>query len=151
MKGGDEQSFRESIVRLTRECADAEVLDSLVQAARAHSRVASIAASDATARIIFRDALLRSNDGAIARPASLIAEEMEHALAGGLHDILTPREIEVLQLMSRGLSNAAIGESLVIAQSTVKVHVRHILKKLNVATRLQAVLKAAKGEGGSTF
>jgi DNA-binding NarL/FixJ family response regulator len=29
--------------------------------------------------------------------------------------------------------------------------VRHILKKLNVATRLQAVLKAAKGEGGSTF
>ena len=76
---------------------------------------------------------------------------MEHALAGGLHDILTPREIEVLQLMSRGLSNAAIGESLVIAESTVKVHVRHILKKLNVATRLQAVLKAAKGEGGSTF
>ncbi len=151
MKGGDEQSFRESIVRLTRECADAEVLDSLVQAARADSRVASIAASDATARIIFRDALLRSNDEAIARPASLIAEEMEHALAGGLHDILTPREIEVLQLMSRGLSNAAIGESLVIAESTVKAHVRHILKKLNVATRLQAVLKAAKGEGGSTF
>jgi DNA-binding NarL/FixJ family response regulator len=127
------------------------VLDSLVQAARADSRVAAIAASDATARIIFRDALLRSNDEAIARPAGLIAEEMEHALAGGLHDILTPREIEVLQLMSRGLSNAAIGESLVIAESTVKVHVRHILKKLNVATRLQAVLKAAKGEGGSTF
>jgi DNA-binding CsgD family transcriptional regulator/tetratricopeptide (TPR) repeat protein len=151
MKGGDEQSFRESIVRFTQECADAEVLDSLVQAARADSRVASIAASDATARVVFRDALLRSNDEAIARPASLIAEEMEHALTGGLHDILTPREIEVLQLMSRGLSNAAIAESLVIAESTVKVHVRHILRKLNVATRLQAVLKAANGEGGSTL
>ena len=100
---------------------------------------------------MFRDALLRSNDVAIARPASLIAEEMEHALPGGLHDILTPREIEVLQLMSRGLSNAAIAESLVIAESTVKVHVRHILRKLDVATRLQAVLKAAKGESGSTF
>jgi len=146
MKGGEEQSFHESIARLTRECADAEVLDSLVQAARADPRVASTVASDATARIVYRDALLRSNDEAIARPAGLIAEEMEHALTGGLHDILTPREIEVLQLMSRGLSNAAIAESLVIAESTVKAHVRHILRKLNVSTRLQAVLKAAKNE-----
>ena len=38
-----------------------------------------------------------------------------------------------------------------IAESTVKAHVRHILRKLNVATRLQAVLKAAKGENGNTF
>ena len=147
MKGGDERAFRESVVRLTLECAEAEVLDSLVQAIRADSRVALVAAADATAKVVVRDALLRSNDEAIARPAGLIAEEMEHALSGGLHDLLTPRELEVLQLMSRGLSNAAIAKDLVIAESTVKVHVRHILRKLNVATRLQAVLKAAKSEG----
>jgi DNA-binding CsgD family transcriptional regulator/tetratricopeptide (TPR) repeat protein len=151
MKGGDEQAFRESIVRLTLECADAEVLDSLVQAARVDARVASVAATDPTAKVVFRDALLRSNDEAIARPAGLIAEQMEHALTGGLHDVLTPREREVLQLMSRGLSNAGIAERLVIAESTVKVHVRHILRKLNVATRLQAVLKAAKSEGDSAL
>ncbi len=102
MKDGDEQAFRESVVRLTLECADTEVLDSLVQAARADARVASVAAADASARVVIRDALLRSNDEAIARPAGLIAEEMEHVLTGGLHDVLTPRELEVLQLMSRG-------------------------------------------------
>jgi LuxR family maltose regulon positive regulatory protein len=145
-KSGDECVFRKSIVRLTLACAEAEVLDSLVQAARADPRVASVAAQDPAAKVVIRDALLRANDEAIARPAGLIADEIEHALTGGLHDVLTSRELEVLQLMSRGLTNAAIAENLVIAESTVKVHVRHILRKLNVATRLQAVLKAAKSE-----
>ncbi len=70
---------------------------------------------------------------------------MEGAVVEGPHKALTPRELEVLQLLSRGLSNSAIAEELVIAESTVKVHVRHILKKLNVQTRLQAALKSAKG------
>jgi two-component system nitrate/nitrite response regulator NarL len=70
---------------------------------------------------------------------------MEDVIVVGPHRALTPRELEVLQLVSRGLSNSAIAEELVIAESTVKVHVRHILKKLNVNTRLQAALKSARG------
>jgi len=149
MNGGDENGFRDSIVRITLECADAEVIDSLVQATRVDSRVASAAATDPSARIVVRDALIRSSDEAIARPAGLIPEELEAALTGGLRDVLTTRELEVLQLMSRGMSNAAIARSLVIAESTAKVHVRHILRKLNVETRLQAVLKAAKSDDGA--
>jgi DNA-binding CsgD family transcriptional regulator len=52
---------------------------------------------------------------------------------------LTAREHEVLQLMSEGASNAAIGEALVISQATVKSHVRHILRKLGAANRTEAV------------
>lgn len=52
---------------------------------------------------------------------------------------LTAREHEVLQLMSEGASNAAIGEALVISQATVKSHVRHILRKLRAANRTEAV------------
>jgi DNA-binding NarL/FixJ family response regulator len=72
-------------------------------------------------------------------------KKMEGVVASGIDKILTPRELEVLELVSRGLSNSAIGAKLVIAEGTVKAHVRHILKKLNVETRLQAALKAAKG------
>jgi DNA-binding CsgD family transcriptional regulator len=52
---------------------------------------------------------------------------------------LTAREEEVLQLMSEGASNAAIGDALVISQATVKSHVRHILRKLRAANRTEAV------------
>jgi DNA-binding NarL/FixJ family response regulator len=148
MKNGDDGSFQESVISLTRECAKAEVFDSLVLAARADHRIASAVTTDATARAIFRDTLLRSRDEAIARPAGLIAEEMEDMAADGPRRGLTPRELDVLQLLARGLSNAAIAQQLVIAESTVKVHVRHILKKLNVSTRLQAALKSARGEVG---
>jgi DNA-binding CsgD family transcriptional regulator len=52
---------------------------------------------------------------------------------------LTAREVDVLQLMAEGASNAAIGEALVISQATVKSHVRHILRKLGAANRTEAV------------
>jgi DNA-binding CsgD family transcriptional regulator len=52
---------------------------------------------------------------------------------------LTAREVDVLQLMAEGASNAAISEALVISQATVKSHVRHILRKLGAANRTEAV------------
>jgi DNA-binding CsgD family transcriptional regulator len=52
---------------------------------------------------------------------------------------LTARELEVLNLMAEGASNAAIGQALVISQATVKSHVRHILRKLGAANRTEAV------------
>ncbi|MEZ4866177.1 MAG: response regulator transcription factor [Caldilineaceae bacterium] len=54
-------------------------------------------------------------------------------------DLLSPRELEVLEQLSTGASNREIGERLYISENTVKNHVRNILSKLNLQNRRQAV------------
>lgn len=56
-----------------------------------------------------------------------------------IRSLLTPREVDVLQLMAAGRTNAEIANELVVSVGTVKFHVRHILNKLNATNRAQAV------------
>ncbi|MCE7945959.1 MAG: DNA-binding response regulator [Chloroflexi bacterium CFX4] len=59
-------------------------------------------------------------------------------------EVLTERETEVLRLLAKGLSNKEIAQTLVIGEKTVKTHVSNILSKLNVSSRTQAALYAAR-------
>jgi NarL family two-component system response regulator LiaR len=59
-------------------------------------------------------------------------------------DPLTPREVDVLKLVAKGLGNQEIGEELVISVQTVRTHVSNILSKLHVANRTKAALFALR-------
>ena len=66
----------------------------------------------------------------------LISQATRPATPG--HD-LSPRELDVLALLKRGLSNRAIADELIISRSTVDFHVSNILSKLGVSSRTEAV------------
>ena len=57
-------------------------------------------------------------------------------------EILTPREIEVLTLLSQDQTNPQIAQNLMVSRRTVKIHVQHIISKLGVSDRTQAAVRA---------
>jgi DNA-binding NarL/FixJ family response regulator len=102
-------------------------IDQLVEGIRAAARGESMIAPRITSRLVRR----------IREP-----EEIESGLSGA---DLTSRELEVLELLARGLDNTEIAEALYLSQHTVKNHVSNILIKLQVENRIQAAVRAVRG------
>jgi DNA-binding CsgD family transcriptional regulator len=118
------------------ECARIESLEPVVVAYRAHPGLLRVAQEDATAAKILSGLLERSHDRRLAVSAGLYS----HLTPRKAESILTRREEEVIRLLAQGRSTREIAATLVIAPSTAKVHIHHILRKFNATSRLQAVL-----------
>lgn len=101
--------------------------EQLASAIRVVNRGDALIAPEVTRSLI--QAFVRAADPATPPPESL-------------HEMLSRREIEVLTHLARGLSNAEIAEALVISEATAKTHVGHILAKLNLRDRAQAIVLA---------
>ncbi len=76
--------------------------------------------------------------------AAKLMQEYAQAPPRRAGESLTERELEVLRLVARGMSNKEIADSLVLSEKTVKTHVSNILQKLHLADRTQAALYAVK-------
>jgi DNA-binding NarL/FixJ family response regulator len=89
--------------------------------------------------------LVRTGDALLAPTITRrLVERFAPRAASPGHDLsaLTPRELEVLGLIARGLSNAELAASLTLSEATVKTHVARILTKLGLRDRVQAVVLA---------
>ena len=113
--------------------ADSELLASAIERAM---QGASTISPEMTGKLVTAFQTLHSG-GDAAPPA---------AQADPIHS-LSPREHEILGHIARGASNKEIARDLDIAETTVKIHVQHILRKLNLSSRVQAAVYATARTG----
>jgi DNA-binding NarL/FixJ family response regulator len=112
------------------------VWDPVVSALRSSPVLAEAFANDGSVRPTAELLYQRTHDSALAKRAGFRTRSPQSP-----NELLSPREREVIGLISRGLRNREISKALFIADSTTKVHVRHILEKLGVRTRAEAVAR----------
>ena len=79
-----------------------------------------------------------ASDELLARVRRLLARSAQNDVVRRSYD-LTPRELEITELLAAGHSQAAIAERLVLSEKTVATHIQHILPKLGVHSRAEAV------------
>jgi two-component system nitrate/nitrite response regulator NarL len=107
--------------------------DALTKAILRAVRGESVVADEMTGKLVaaFRDAAATPTPTQSGPPTSPLAQ-------------LSPREQEILRGIARGASNKTIARDLGIAETTVKIHVQHVLRKLDVASRVQAAVIATE-------
>ena len=95
-------------------------------------------------------AAARPAQGTAQGPATLAQDDQVSAACDRLQRVLTERELEVLLMVARGMSNAEIAEELTISPATAKTHVAHLLTKLDARDRIQLVIIAYQSGLAST-
>jgi LuxR family maltose regulon positive regulatory protein len=116
-------------------------MDALVTAYRGYPPLVEALLAAQDRREVLTEVLSRARDGRLAKRFAPMLSEREPRV-----DILSPREREVLALVSQGLRNRDIATRLFISEVTVKVHVRNILRKLGARSRAHAVSIAAESD-----
>jgi LuxR family transcriptional regulator, maltose regulon positive regulatory protein len=120
--------------RVLRLAEDLGTWDPIVCGLRASSVLADALAGHTPARSQLESLYVLSKDLGLARRAGFRTRSTRPP-----DQILSPREREVMELIARGLKNRDIAKALYISDSTTKVHVRHVLEKLGVRSRAEAV------------
>ncbi len=118
----------------------------LVDAIERVHRGESVVSPEMTGKLVaaYRQALATATEASppsSAAPAP--AAQAAPAPAAGPLSRLSPRERDILREIARGASNKEIARTLDIAETTVKIHVQHILRKLNLTSRVQAAVMAS--------
>jgi two-component system nitrate/nitrite response regulator NarL len=106
--------------------------DALVGAIQRVMRGASVVAEEMTGKLVaaYRGAAAMPAEAAVPPPPASPIEQ------------LSPRERDILRGIARGASNKEIARELGIAETTVKIHVQHVLRKLGISSRVQAAVAA---------
>jgi len=105
---------------------DSEMLASAIQRTMAGESVVS---PEMTSKLV---SAFQAGHGTASAPAPASDTDPIHSLS--------PREREILSLIAKGASNKEVARDLSIAEATVKIHVQHILRKLNLSSRVQAAV-----------
>jgi len=93
------------------------------------------------------DSVRRAAEGESVMSPEMTSKLMREVRGGGtaaVQPALSPREREILVCLARGASNKEIARDLEVAESTVKIHVQHILRKLELTSRVQAAVWAVE-------
>jgi len=106
---------------------------SIVMGCRAFPALAKLLASETSGRQLLRTIFSESADAALAKASGISMPRTPRGTAS-----LSDREIEVYELLVQGRTNGQIAATLFIAESTTKVHVKHIFEKLGVRSRVEA-------------
>jgi two-component system, NarL family, nitrate/nitrite response regulator NarL len=149
-------SGREALKTLTEEVPDAHVVmltvsedaEDLIETLRSGASGYLLKNIDTQTLL---DSVRRAAEG-----ESVISAEMTSKLVRGIkagprldpqqteRERLSPRERQILAFLAKGASNKEIARALDVAESTVKIHVQHILRKLNLSSRVQAAVYAVE-------
>ena len=137
----DQGSAKELIWQAFHETARSGALDSFVFAYRLDPRILDVLSEDSDLHERLIQVLLRADDAAQAERIGLSGALRKSRSRANQ---LTPRERDVYALLAEGRTNREIAHALFISEVTVKVHLRHIFRKLGVKTRTEAAILSSK-------